>query len=447
MRPTRTLRQSIPRRKFLENTLKFGTGIAASTLASASLPNLLGSSKEQAKTAKPGADSVIFIWLAGGMCHLDTFDPKDILGDGAKRPGSYYKRIPTAARDIAVCEHLPRMARWMDQVSLIRSMTHQFNEHSTAVTFNHTNRPPSGTVIYPSIGSVISHQLGPRDGTTPAYVVLGQPMIPRGPGFLGGKYGYLYVLDTEEGLAGLQPPYGRTVRDHQRREAMLSLLSESFYSNKASEPLVEAYEAVTRQGFGMLNQKFMDTFSVKNEPSSLKEAYGEDFGQRCLLSRKLVQGGIRFVECAFSMAFLNGFGWDAHFFAQKRVHLLIQQLDQSLSMLLEDLERHKLLERTLVVVATDFGRPPDFDEGGGRGHQCQGYTVVLAGGGIRGGRAIGRTDEIGREIVERPVSIPDLHATIYRALGMNLDAHLEAPGGRPLPITDFGQPVMELFQA
>ena len=209
--------------------------------------------------------------------------------------------------------------------------------------------------------------------------------------------------------------------------------------------MVRAYASVMDRGFEMMSPKFQSAFSVKEEPAELREAYGKEFGQRLLLSRRLVENGIRFVECSFNLHFINGYGWDAHAFAQARVHLLIRQLDRGLSVLVEDLERRRLLDRTLVVVATEFGRPPEFDGQGGRGHQCGGYSVVLFGGGIRGGQAIGATDELGREIVERPVSIPDLHATIHRALGIDPEEALMTPGGRPVPITDFGQPVEELF--
>ena len=438
-------KRPVSRRRFLSSTLQAGVGAGVASLAPGLSPSRLVALAKTNRRPKATADSIIFIWLAGGMCHVDTFDPKDAVGDGGTRAGSYYKKIETASPQIQLCEHLPRMAKWMDRASLVRSMTHSFAEHTAAVNFSHTGRPPSGTIIYPSLGSVISHEVGPLEEKAPAYVVLGQPMVPRGPGFLGGKYGYLYVLNTEEGPAGLQPAFGRTLQDHQRREVLLGGLSESFYAKKASEPLVEAYEAVTRQGYGMMNEKFLSMFNVRNEPDSLKQAFGEEFGQRCLLSRKLVQGGVRFVECSFNLHFINGYGWDAHAFAQKRLHLVIEQLDRGLSMLLQDLDQNKLLERTLVVLATEFGRPPEFDGQGGRGHQSKGYSILFAGGGVQGGRVIGRTDELGGAVADRPVTIPDLHATLYQALGIDLETHLEAPGGRPVPVTDFGKPVAELF--
>jgi uncharacterized protein (DUF1501 family) len=159
----------------------------------------------------------------------------------------------------------------------------------------------------------------------------------------------------------------------------------------------------------------------------------------------MVEHGIRFVECSFNLKFVNGYGWDTHAFAQKRVHFLIAQLDQALTVLIDDLDRRKMFDRTLVVIGTDFGRPPDFDGSGGRGHQWSAYSTLLFGGAIKGGQVIGSTDELGRTIVSRPVTIPDYHATIYRALGIDPDKSLATPDGRPVPITDYGKPIEELF--
>ncbi len=157
-----------------------------------------------------------------------------------------------------------------------------------------------------------------------------------------------------------------------------------------------------------------------------------------------MQSGVRFVEVSHNLNFLNGSGWDTHNEGQLKQHLLIKELDSAFSTLLTDLERNKLLDTTLVVVATEFGRPPEFDSGGGRGHQSLAFSMVLAGGGLKTGRVIGRTDEIGRTIVEHPVTVPDFHATIHCALGIDPHKNLFA-GDRPVPITDHGNPILEIF--
>jgi len=188
----------------------------------------------------------------------------------------------------------------------------------------------------------------------------------------------------------------------------------------------------------------MRVFDLDGEPDSLRNAYGAEFGQRCLLARRLVEAGVRFVEVSFNLNFINGTGWDTHNQGQQQQHVLIDQLDRAFATLITDLERRKRLGRTLVVIATEFGRPPEFDAGGGRGHYSKAFSIVLAGGGLKTGRVVGTTDELGKKIVDRPVSVPDLHATIYTALGINPAKELY-DGERPVPITDRGVPVGELF--
>jgi uncharacterized protein (DUF1501 family) len=159
----------------------------------------------------------------------------------------------------------------------------------------------------------------------------------------------------------------------------------------------------------------------------------------------LIESGVRFIEVSHNLNFVNGTGWDTHNEGQLNQHLLIQELDSALSTLVTDLEEKKLLDKTLIVVSTEFGRPPGFDGGGGRGHQSKAFSVAMAGGGLKTGVAIGETDELGKEIVSRPVSVPDLHATMHCTLGIDPSFELTADGDRPVPITDMGQPVRELF--
>jgi hypothetical protein len=188
----------------------------------------------------------------------------------------------------------------------------------------------------------------------------------------------------------------------------------------------------------------LSVFDLKREPDRIRQRYGDEFGQRCLLARRLIEGGVRFVEVSFNLNFINGTGWDTHRHGQLEQHRLIQSLDQSLTALIEDLEQRRLLDETLVVLATEFGRPPEFDGGGGRGHQSKAFSTVLLGGGLKTGQAVGATNELGRQIVERPISLPDWHATIHCALGINPSKELYA-GDRPVPITDHGKPIMEVF--
>ena len=188
----------------------------------------------------------------------------------------------------------------------------------------------------------------------------------------------------------------------------------------------------------------MSVFNLAEESSSLREAYGGEFGQRCLLARRLVGAGVRFVEVSFNLNFLNGSGWDVHQQGILKQHLLIRDLDRGLAALIQDLEKHKQLDRTLIVVSTEFGRPPEFDSQGGRGHQSLAFSCLLAGGGLRTGQVVGETDELGKTAVTPAIEVPDLHATIHAALNIDPAKVLYA-GKRPVPITDHGQVIQEVF--
>jgi hypothetical protein len=393
---------------------------------------------------KGKADSCIFLWLGGGAAHIDTFDPKR-RGDGAGKAGSYYGSIDTAIPKVQLCEHLKQTAPLLDNCVLIRSLNHDIaSEHAAAANLVHTGRKPSGTILYPSIGSIVSHELGAKTDAVPAYVVMGYPNIMRDPGFLGARHGYIYLTQIETGPSGLVRPPDVDATREDRRESLLGQLSEQYAKRHPRDASVEAQIAVNQQGFKLAGPQFLRVFDLQRESASLRESYGGEFGQRCLLARRLVQSGVRFVEVSFNLNFLNGSGWDTHNAGQLKQHLLIQDLDKALSTLISDLKTNALLDRTLVVVATEFGRPPEFDSGGGRGHHAKAFSALLAGGGLRTGQVVGATDELGNTIINRPVSIPDFHATIHTALGINPDKSLFA-GQRPVPITDHGIPMRELF--
>lgn len=393
---------------------------------------------------KGKADACIFLWLGGGAAQMDTFDPK-ARGDGKKKAGSYYDSIDTAIRGVKLSEHLSKTAPLLDRCVVIRSITHSIvSEHAAAANLVHTGRMPSGTLQYPSIGSVVSHQLGAKTDEVPSYVVMGYPNITRDPGFLGAKYGYIYLTQVDIGPNGLVRPPDVDSARQDRRETLLASMREGQQQRYPGDPVVEAQGDVSRQAFRLAGPRFMNVFDLNRESSTLRQAYGSEFGQRCLLARRLVQSGVRFVEVSYNLNFLNGSGWDTHNEGQLNQHLLIQDLDQAFATLLQDLEKNRILDSTLVVIATEFGRPPEFDAGGGRGHQSLAYSMVLAGGGLKTGQAIGSTDDLSKNIVDRSVSIPDFHATVHCALGIDPHKNLYA-GDRPIPITDQGKPVTEIF--
>ncbi|MGE5192898.1 MAG: DUF1501 domain-containing protein [Deltaproteobacteria bacterium] len=391
------------------------------------------------------AEHCISIWLGGGMGQIDTFDPKR-RGDPQKKiAGSYYDSIETAVPGVRLCEHFPQLAPLMDRVTAVRTVHHEvIDEHAAAVNRMHTGRPVSGTVIYPSLGSVIAHERGAAAEGAPAYVLIGYPNVTRGPGFLGSRDGYLYLTDTTHGPAGLSRPDGIGDDRQARREAFLSKMRDQARARLGDDARLRDYDAVIAQSLKLSGPEFNRVFKLDEEKAELRNGYGGEFGQRCLLARRLVERGTRFIEVSHNLNFLNGTGWDVHNAGIQKQHELIRELDQAVAALIGDLENRRLLDKTLIVITTEFGRPPEFDGGGGRGHHSQAFSCVLAGGGLRHRGSWGETDELARKPVRDPVSVPDLFATVHAALGIDPAKNLYN-GDRPVPITDLGQPIAALF--
>ncbi len=429
------------RREFLRRSASLAA--AGGVLSIAGNSSAAESGKKKA-AIRGHAEHCILIWLAGGSCHIDTWDPKR-KSTGHEDPGSYYESVPTAISGEKVCKHLSRTAPLLDRGVLVRSLHHDVvDEHAAATNRLHTGRPTSGTIVYPSIGSIVSHEKGPGGEGVPRYVVMGYPNASRGPGFLGARQSYIYLTETAAGPTGLRRPADISAERQARREKLLARMRDQYVKRSRGDQRVESYAAIEEEAFRLTGPKFMNTFELAREPAALREKYGSEFGQRLLLARRLVQSGVRFIEVTSNLNFKNGTGWDTHREGQLKQHELIDDLDRGLSSLVVDLEKQKLLDRTLVVVATEFGRPPEFDGGGGRGHQSGAFSAALFGGGLKTGQVIGQTDELGKKIVDRPLSVPDLHATIYATLGIDPSMELY-DGDRPVPITDGGQPLQELF--
>jgi len=415
------------------------------TSAALAATSTLGSTAAHAESAFPKgrAEHCVFLWLGGGMAQVDTLDPKT-RGDvktTPKKAGSYYDAIDTAVPGVQVCEHLQRTARLLDRLTIVRTVNHRVvDEHAFATNLVHTGRMISGNVTYPSIGSIIAHERGAANPNVPAYMLIGYPNVSRGPGFLGAKAGYVYLTDTATGPAGFTSPADVT---NDRKTERLKLL-EPLQERTPKDSAVADYVTAQREALRLSGPEFMRNFRLDEEPTDIRNSYGGEFGQRCLLARRLVQSGVRFIEVSHNLNFINGTGWDTHNEGQLQQHVLIQELDHALAALITDLESKQLLDKTLVVIGTEFGRPAEFDGRGGRGHQGTCFSLLLAGGGLKHCGAYGVTDELSKKIVENPVSIPDFHATIHAALGINPAKEL-MDGSRPIPLTDGGQPIAKLF--
>jgi hypothetical protein len=413
-------------------------------LSASALTSLSGASPgaTQVPSPKGKAEHCILIWLGGGMSQIDTFDPKK--QGSSKKPfvtGSNYASIETAVPGVKVCQHLSKTARFMDRITAVRSISNQLiDEHAIASNFVHTGRPISGSTTYPSIGSIIAQQRGSAHPKVPAYMLIGFPNVSRGPGFLGAQHGNIYLTDLKSGPAGFTGPDFLTSKRIATRKKLLKPLQERIPANS----ILADYEKAQTEALRLAGPGFMKNFNLDSEPADLRNTYKSEFGQRCLLARRLVQDGVRFVELSHNPGFINGTGWDTHGKGQLKQHELIQDLDNGLATLMGDLEEKGLLDKTLIVIATEFGRPPEFDGNGGRGHQGSAFSLVLAGGGLNHQGAYGVTDDLSKKIIGNPVSIPDFHATIHAALGIN-PHHELMDGTRPVPITDGGIPIAPLF--
>ena len=424
---------------------------SAALAAATTLPRAFGASSSPA-VASPStvvsaprgkAEHCIFIWLGGGMSQIDTFDPKK-RGNSKSAPslpGTDYDLIDTAVPGVRYTEHLAQTARLAEHVTAVRTVNHTLGiEHALATNYVHTGRPVSGSTIYPSMGSIIAHERGAVSSELPPYLLIGYPSVSRGPGFLGAKHGYIYLVDTESGPAGFMPPEGIDPARVAGRQRLLAPLQQ----RAADDAVLTDYAEVQREALRLAGPGFMRHFKLGEEPGSVRQRYGGEFGQRCLLARRLVQAGVRFIEVSHNLNFINGAGWDTHNAGQLNQHILIRELDNALSALISDLQEKRLLDKTLIVIGTEFGRPGQFDSGGGRGHQSSAFSLVLAGGGLRHRGAFGVTDALSAKPVEHAVSVPDFHATVYAALGINPAKDL-VNASRPVPITDGGKPIAALF--
>ncbi len=426
------------------NRRTFLSHVATATAAASLPPGLRGADAARIVSHPKGkAEHCIFIWLGGGMSQIDTFDPKK-RGNSKSKPsvaGTDYDLIETAVPGVRYTEHLAQTARLADRVTAVRTVNHKLGiEHALATNFVHTGRPISGSTIYPSVGSVIAHERGAANEKVPAYMVIGYPNVSRGPGFLGAKHGYIYLVDTESGPAGFTPPEGIDPERVAARQRLLAPLQ----SHGSPDSAMRDYEDAQRDALRLAGPEFMRNFRLDQEPGSVRQRYGGEFGQRCLLARRLVQAGVRFIEVSHNLNFINGAGWDTHNAGQLNQHILIRELDTAISALITDLEAKGLLDKTLIAIGTEFGRPGQFDGGGGRGHQSAVFSLVLAGGGLKHRGAYGATDDLAGKPVEHAVSVPDFHATIYAALGVNPSKEL-VNSSRPVPITDGGKPIAALF--
>jgi hypothetical protein len=374
--------------------------------------------------------SCILLWMAGGPSQFETLDPKP----GAETQGPT-RAIATATPGISIAEHWPRLAAVSDDLAIIRSMTSREGNHGRATYLLHTSYAPSGGIVHPGIGSIVARSLGQADFDLPNFVSIQGASV--GPSFLGVQHAPFVVLDPNRPPDNLTAP----VADQRlnRRLNLMRELEEPFAQSGAASH-VRDHQTLYGQTARFVLSPRVRSFNLDLEPERLRDAYGRSpYGQGCLMARRLVEAGVPFVEVQSS-------GWDTHGNELASLRRLIPPVDQGTAALLRDLKERGLLERTLVIWMGEFGRTPRINVGAGRDHFPQAFNLALAGAGVRGGQVIGATNRLGAEVSLRPVTVPDLFVTFYRALGINPRHENQSNVGRPLPIVEGGSVVEEVFR-
>ena len=415
----------------------FMTKTASAFLGVGLMPGVTGGSAfaQAAATAarsRPTARNVIYLYMSGGMTHLDTFDPKP----GAVTQGPV-EAIRTKADDVMISEYFPGLASQMDKVALVRSMTTTQGAHAQGNYFMHSSYVMRGTIQHPGIGAWLQKLDGRPNRTLPGSVRIGGGGSGGG-GFMGPKYAPLILNNPNEGLRNSKLPKDLSEKDLSERLMLADLFDKKFhetYQHKSVKAQSEMYDDAVR----LMKSEDLQAFDLTQESETTRENYGNNgFGQGVLLARRLIENDVRFVEVSLG-------GWDTHSNNFTSVSQRAAVLDQALSTLLADLTRRGMLDETLVVVATEFGRTPRINEANGRDHFPKAFSCMLAGGGIKGGQAYGSTDETGENVVENKVQVPDFNATIAHALGLPLDKVVLSPSKRPFTVAHKGRPILDLF--
>jgi uncharacterized protein (DUF1501 family) len=403
----------------------FGALVARSLHASPALA--AGAASPRKKCA------VVLLWLNGGPSHIDTFDPKP-----GRPGGGPFRAIKTRAPQVTLSEHLPLLADRANLLALVRGMSSKEGNHTRAQYFVHTGYAPNPTVAHPSLGGWVSARAADAEAELPAFVSIGGPSF--GAGFLGVQNGPFVLQKAGPLPADVATATGVDDARLTRRLAALGAMDEEF-SRSSGDAKVVGRRQVVAKAVRLMHAPKLDAFDLSSEPESAKRSYGDtDFGRGCLVARRLVERGVRFVEVVFD-------GWDTHQNNFDRTQALSGTLDAGLSALLDDLVARGLLASTMVACMGEFGRTPRINANQGRDHWPQAWSAVLAGGGIRGGVVHGATDEDGAKVVNAATGVPDLLATMAVAAGLDPDHTETTPAGRPIAVTDGGKVVREILPA
>jgi uncharacterized protein (DUF1501 family) len=373
-----------------------------------------------AASAAGRAKHCVLLYMSGGASHIDTFDPKS-----HRETGGEFKARSTALAGLQISEHLPGLARRAADLAVIRSMTAKEGNHKRARYLMHTGFVRQGAVVHPGLGSQVGRLR--KAGALPTHVSLGAPGMA--PGYLGAEHAAYAVVDPTRPVRNLSAPAGLDPDRRQAREQMWRRMEDAF-AREHSGPELVGQRAIGERALAMSRASSVDAFDLSLEPAATRARYGETrFGAGCLMARRLLEVGVPFVEVSMR-------GWDTHQDIFTEVAKLSRILDVAMSALIDDLKANGKWSETLLVWMGDFGRTPKINDRGGRDHWPHASSVVLSGGVVRGGQVIGATDERGARVTERPVSVPDLFATMAHSLGVPGDEMHMTPRGRPVTSVD-----------
>jgi len=419
------LPSSIDRRSFLGSSL---SAMSAATLT------WKGAMALGAEGLRKRGMACILLYMRGAPSQFETFDPKPGTATGGPT-----KAIDTAANGVQIAEGWERVAAQMKDISLIRSLTNgKEGNHDRAVYQLHTGYLQSGTVRHPSLGAIAAAELGPKDFDLPHFVNIGHRSGVIGSGYLGMTFAPFGLLDPTKLPNNIAIPEGITADRFSRRNSLLQGLEDDF-AEAGGASAVEDHQLLYGKAKRMVLSPRLKAFDLTQEKDSVRDRYGRtDFGQGCLLARRLVEQGVTFVE-------VESPGWDTHIDNFKAVKTLAGGVDPAFGTLVADLKERGLLDTTLVIWMGEFGRTPRINEKVGRDHHPLSFNAALAGGGVKGGRVIGATTQDGAGVAERPVTVPDLFCTFCRVLGIDPRKEHVSSLGRPLKIVEGGEPVKELF--
>lgn len=434
--PGNPLANDFSRRGFLHVGLLGGLGL--------SLPQFFSmeakAQQKHYKTREGVAKSVIQIFLPGGMAHQESWDPKPYAPTEYRGP---FGTINTSIKGIKFSQNLKHTAKIADKMTIIRSMAHGEAAHERGTHNMFTGYKPSPALEYPAIGSVVAHELGPNNNLPPYVCVPSVPNEFANSGYLSSAFGP-FAIGSEPSrgdfkVRDLNMPNGVDDTRFNRRRSLLETVDHHFRTIEESDAL-DSMDAFYQHAYKLISsQEAREAFNLKAEPEVVQNRYGMNTpGQRMLLARRLVEAGTRFVS-------LTAGGWDHHDNIKNGIQQQMPSVDQAIAALISDLDERGLLDSTLVMVTSEFGRTPKINATGGRDHWPRVFSVGLAGGGVQRGLVHGSSDALGGEPEEDMVSIEDLATTVYNQLGITGDKELMAPGDRPIEIVDGGRILDEIL--